>query len=292
MDQAPVSASRLADLLPVPPSVSAAWSPFSLHVIEPPPHVALTFSEHMLASHISGVCRLRREVSGRSTEGWSGPGTVNLSPALIKTTMDASGPLRIIVVSIPQAFVSRVVAEDWEAEPRNVEIVGQFLARDPVVEGVLTRLALEAQNGSPSGQLYAESACEFLAHHMIHSYSSLSPLPPRHSGGLAAPRLKMVLDYIEEHLGQSISLRRLAELAGVSARHFERAFRQDVGVPPHAYVLQKRVAATRHLLLTQPALTIQEIALRAGFSSSSHLASAFRRQTGYSPTTFRRLQLR
>jgi transcriptional regulator GlxA family with amidase domain len=39
------------------------------------------------------------------------------------------------------------------------------------------------------------------------------------------------------------SLHRLSELAGVSPRHFERAFRQAVGVAPHAYVLQRRIAA-------------------------------------------------
>jgi len=146
-----------------------------------------------------------------------------------------------------------VIAEEWGVEPGNVEIVGQFLVRDPVIEGVLTRMALEARNGSRSGQLYAESASGFVARHIIHSYSSLSKPPPR-AGGLAARRLKAVLDYIEENLGQPIALHRLAELAGVSTRHFERAFRQALGVPPHAYVLRKRVTAARHLLLSQPTL--------------------------------------
>ena len=78
----------------------------------------------------------------------------------------------------------RVIAEDWGVEPGSVEIVPQFLARDPVVEGVLRRLAFEARDGSPSGQLYAESACEFLAHHIIHTHSSLSPDRPPAKGGL------------------------------------------------------------------------------------------------------------
>src|SRR4029077_20937760 len=120
---------------------------------------------------------------------------------------------------------SRVIVHDWDVEPRNVEIVWRFLVPDPLVEGVLTNLAFEARNGSPSGQLYAESACEFLAHHVIHKYSSLSPRPPRSQGGLAGPRLKVVLEYIHDTLAQPIALRRLAELAPVSPRHFERAFR-------------------------------------------------------------------
>ena len=223
-------------------------------------------------------------MADRPVEGWSDPGTVNLTPANVEATWQASGPSRAIVLLMPDAFLSRVISEHWNADPRRVEIVPQFLAHDPVIQGVATRLALEAQDGSPSGRLYAESACEFIAHHLIHAYSTLSARAPRASGGLPGHRLKRILDYIEENLAQPIALRQLGELAGTSVRHFERAFRQAVGVPPHAYVLRKRVARAQNLLLGESALTLDEIAARAGFSSSSHLSSTFRRQTGYSPT--------
>ena len=90
-----------------------------------------------------------------------------------------------------------MIEEHWEADARNVEIIPQFLIRDPLVEGVVRRLMLEGRNDSSSGRLYAESACEFLAHHLIYSYSSLSTPPPQH-GGLAGRRLKAVLEYIED----------------------------------------------------------------------------------------------
>ena len=289
MNQLTNSASRFVDILPAPPSVSLAWSAFSLTVSEPPLHVTAAFSDHLLASQISGRCRLRQEISGRAVERWTGPGAVSLAPANIEGTWDATGTSRVIHLCIPHVFLSRVITEEWGVDPGNVEIVGQFLVRDPVIEAVMNRMALEAQNGSPSGQLYSESASEFLARHIIHSYSSLAKPPPRRAGGLPARRLKVVLDYIEDNLGQPIALHRLAELASVSTRHFERAFRQALGVPPHAYVLGRRVTAARHLLLSQPKLAIGHIAKRLGFSSSSHLASALRRETGYSPTALRRL---
>jgi AraC family transcriptional regulator len=81
----------------------------------------------------------------------------------------------------------------------------------------------------------------------------------------------------------------LAQLAGVSARHLERAFRQSVGVPVHAYVLRRRISLAQELLLKQPALSIDEISTKTGFSSSTHLATVFKRQVGCSPTAFRRL---
>ena len=293
MDKPTGTASGFADLLNAPPNTSAAWDAFSLFVVRATPGQATgAFADHALGLYLSGRHRIRREMDGRPVEGWSDPGTVNLTPPNVEATWQASGPSRAIVLLIPDAFLSRVISEHWEADPRNVEIIPQFLSHDPVIQGVATRLALEAQSGSTPERLYAESACEFLAHHMIHSYSTLSAPPPRASGGLQARRLKLILDYIEENLAQPIALRQLGELAGTSIRHFERAFRQAVGMPPHAYVVRKRVARAQNLLLSEPGLTIDEIAVRAGFSSSSHLSSTFHRHTGYSPTAFRKLQAR
>jgi AraC family transcriptional regulator len=157
-------------------------------------------------------------------EGWSDPGTVNISPTNDYARWEADGSSQVVVVFLREALLSRVVLENWAVDPRSVEIVPQFLARDPVIEAVVTQLAVEAENNSPSGLLYAESACEFLAHHLIQKYSTLSKSPARPLGGLPAHRLKLVKDYIEEHLGNPIALHDLACLARVSVRHFERAF--------------------------------------------------------------------
>ena len=295
MNQAPISAHRFPDVLPDPPEASAAWGAFTAHVIDPPPHVTMACTDHVVGVLFSGTCRFRQDAYGRSTEEWTGPGAVHVLPARFEGTWqarDRAGRFRGLALFIPDAFLSRVVASDFDVEPRRVEIVQRFNTRDPVIESVAARLAFEARNASLSGSIYAESACEFLAHHLIHAHSSLARRDPRPLGGLPSRRLKLVLDHIEEHIDQPITLRKLAELAQVSPRHFERAFRQAIGIPPHAYVLRKRVAAARSLLLSRPALPIHQIAMRAGFSSGSHLALAFRRYTGLSPSAFRRSESR
>jgi AraC family transcriptional regulator len=216
---------------------------------------------------------------------------VNLSPANFYARWEADGSSQSIVVFLEDALFSRVILEHWGVDPRSVEIVPQFLVRDPVIEAVVTQLSIEAANDSPSGLLYAESACEFLGHHLVQRYSTLSKMPARPRGGLPAHRLKVVKNYIEENLGNPIALHELAGLACVSVRHFERAFRQSLGVPPHRYVLERRVSTARELLLSHPKLNIEEIARQLGFSSSSHLSSAFARRMGCSPATFRRMHI-
>ena len=290
MSQEPISATRFADVLPAPPRFAETCSTFSVQVVDSTPlHASAEFRDHALGLYVRGRHRISRQIAGRSVKGWTDPGALNLCPAGLRSTFDASGSSRGIVVLLPVAFFSRVITEHWEIDAKQVEVIPQFLVRDPVIEGITTRLAWEVQNSSPSGRLYAESACEFLARHIICSYSSLSKPPSRVSGGMRGGRLRLVVDYIHDNLARPITLWELAKVAGVSVRHFERAFRQATGVPPHAYVLQKRLASARELLLSQPVLSIEEIAARTGFSSSSHLASAFRRQSGLTPSTFRRL---
>lgn len=114
-----------------------------------------------------------------------------------------------------------------------------------------------------------------------------SPLPEAR-GGMADPSLRRVRDYVENHLKGDVSLGTLARVAGLSSSHFARAFHQAMGVTPHTYVLQRRVARARRMMMESD-LSLAEIALAAGFADQSHLARRFRQQTGLTPDRFRKL---
>jgi AraC family transcriptional regulator len=271
------------------PVVSAEWAPFSVYLVERTPlYARAAFHDYTLGAYTAGHHFLRRVIGGSVAEGWIDRGAINLTPPGIDAAWESSGSSRGAVIVMRPEFLSRAVEEHWDVDSKNVRIIMQFLIRDPVISALALNLAGEVANPSPAGSLYAESACEFLAHHLIHHYSTLSAIPPRPIGGLPSRRLKLVLEYIEDTLGQPIELRRLAELAGVSARHFERAFRQSVGMPPYAYVLKRRLDTALDILTTQPELPIEHIALRLGFSSRSHFSTAVRQRIGCSPTEFRR----
>jgi AraC family transcriptional regulator len=289
LNRAPPPAAEFTEVLAIPPSESAGRDLFFVHVVdETPLHARVSFRDLALGLYLSGRHTIRRRNGANVVDGWSDPGTINLTPPGIEETWEASASSRAAVVVIRPEFLSRVIEEYWGADSRRVEIIEQFLIRDPVVEAVMLNLAREAAGDTPAGRLYAESGCEFLAHHLIYRYSNLSRPPPRSVGGLSSRRLRVVLEYIEDTLGQPIKLRELAALAGISARHFERAFRQSKGSSPHAYLMERRLQMARDLLLNQPELPIEQITRRLGFSSSSHFSSAFRRRTGFTPTNFRK----
>jgi len=96
-----------------------------------------------------------------------------------------------------------------------------------------------------------------------------------------------VIQLMHDHLAEPLSLLRLAELAGVSARQLIRLFRAHLGKPAMAFYLDLRLDHARHLLRAS-SLSITEIALATGFSDSAHFSTAFSRRYGQPPSKFTR----
>jgi transcriptional regulator GlxA family with amidase domain len=79
---------------------------------------------------------------------------------------------------------------------------------------------------------------------------------------------------------------RLAQVSGVSEAHFARSFRQAFGIPPHRYLLTRRVERAA-ALLRDTDLPITEIAFQAGWNSLGTFGRTFRDVTGESPGALR-----
>ncbi|MDO6582204.1 AraC family transcriptional regulator [Photobacterium sp. 2_MG-2023] len=103
------------------------------------------------------------------------------------------------------------------------------------------------------------------------------------------PRLNMdVLDhYIHQHLSRKITVAQLAGLVFLGESQFHVVFKEQTGVTPHQYVLQKRLELCRHLM-EESRLSLAQIAQACGFSSQSNFTQAFSRHFGVSPAKYRR----
>ncbi|MGD1824887.1 AraC-type DNA-binding domain and AraC-containing protein [Chromobacterium violaceum] len=122
--------------------------------------------------------------------------------------------------------------------------------------------------------------------------SSLAWLMARHGRSRFEPALpaeadRLILrakDYMDSFPERDVSLAELAALAELSPWHFLRRFRQRVGVPPHAYLVQARLRKARQLLLA--GCPIPEAASACGFSDQSHFHRHFKRALGITPGQF------
>ena len=117
-------------------------------------------------------------------------------------------------------------------------------------------------------------------------YSTSPRTPVIHKGGLASRPRQRVIDFINEHLQDELSLVELSRIAKLSPHHFATAFKASTGLSPHRYVIERRINRASDLLRRDDK-SISEIAYAVGFSSQSHLTANFRRTMGVTPRRFR-----
>ena len=99
--------------------------------------------------------------------------------------------------------------------------------------------------------------------------------------------IEEVMAYINEHFKEDPSIEKLAELAALSPYHFIRVFKKETGMTPHEYTVNLKIRTVKYLL-KNTTLPVKDICFEAGFSSESVLCSAFKRNTGYSPSAYRK----
>jgi transcriptional regulator GlxA family with amidase domain len=99
-------------------------------------------------------------------------------------------------------------------------------------------------------------------------------------------RLLRAKDRMDAAWQEEWPVRRLARVSGVSEAHFARSFKQAFGVPPHRYLLTRRVERAT-ALLRDTELSITEIAFQTGWNSLGTFGRTFRDITGQSPGAVR-----
>lgn len=97
-----------------------------------------------------------------------------------------------------------------------------------------------------------------------------------------------VVEYVQTHLDDDLSLDRLSSVANVSKFHFHRRFSDYAGLPVGRLVRQLRLKRASWALAFSPKRTVLEIALEAGFSAPETFCRAFRHIHGQSPSQFRK----
>jgi AraC family transcriptional regulator len=105
--------------------------------------------------------------------------------------------------------------------------------------------------------------------------------------GLAPWQIRRVLSYIDANLDTPMRNKDLAAVVRLSEFHFNVAFRNSVGHPPHEYIIRRRVERAQGLMLSTNN-PLSEIAAECGLADQPHLTRLFRRVVGESPAAWRR----
>lgn len=100
-------------------------------------------------------------------------------------------------------------------------------------------------------------------------------------------RLRSVLQFIDQHYTEHITLSQCADLAGLSGSEFCRQFKRAMHCTLTGYIRQVRLQKSAAELLLHPEKSVSQIAYATGFSTTSYFISQFRAATGKTPLAYR-----
>ncbi|WP_162946928.1 AraC family transcriptional regulator [Ruegeria sp. EL01] len=155
---------------------------------------------------------------------------------------------------------------------------------DPLLRELVVGLSNETMCGFRNGRSFAETLEQALLLRVLAGPQPLAGKEP----DLPTKRLSSVLDYIDAHFAEDISLDDLAGPAAMSRFHFARRFKQVTGLSPHRYITTRRIEEAKRLLKSD--LPIATLAVMLGFADQSHFSSRFKAFVGTSPSAFRKEQ--
>jgi AraC family transcriptional regulator len=214
-------------------------------------------------------------------------GSVLVVPAGSPARWRWDGPKDSLHVYLEPGLVARVAAEAFGLDPARACLPPLDDLELPGLRAALGAVDAELTAGGAGGPLAAESLANVLAVQLIRHV--LAPRRPERGSDGALPhgRLRAVLEYIEGHLGAGPSLAEMAAVAHLSAYHFARQFKAAAGLPPHEYVIARRVERAKQFLQGADELSLAEVAAHAGFTDQSQFSRHFKRLVGVTPRQFR-----
>jgi len=114
----------------------------------------------------------------------------------------------------------------------------------------------------------------------------VTPISKANGKGLAGWQADLVLQLLGNPSGD-IPVTALARSCGLSRSYFIRAFKRSMGLPPHHWLMHRRIERAREMLVRTKE-SIAEIAISCGFADQSHLTRVFHNVVGESPAAWRR----
>jgi len=214
-------------------------------------------------------------------------GSISLMPAGNPARVRSSGCKDELHIFLEPGLVERVAAEAFGLDPARLTVPPLDALDLPHLRAAMGAVDAELTAGGAGGRLAAESLANVLAVHLIRHV--LAPRLPtrRRYGALPRAKLRAVVEYLEEHLDASPTLEQIAALARLSPYYFASQFKRATGLPPHQYVIARRVERAKQLLQGDGDVSLTEVAARTGFSDQSHFSHHFKRLVGVTPGRFR-----
>ena len=238
-------------------------------------------SHHTLSCYIAdGTGTFRRQRPADK----GAPDKLCIMPAGQESNWVVNGEIRLAHLYVSQAQFALGCVRLLDREPRELQLQEATFLDDPQ-QARRFRQLIGLDWDEPGERLLASSLAHEIVDHALLSQVGLRQ-GLRLKGGLAPNLRRQLVDYLEAHLDQPITLGEMALRCNLSEYHFARMFRASFGLPPHQFLLARRLHRACQLLRLG-GMPLGEIALVCGFASASHFSNRFRQAVGATPGEYR-----
>ncbi len=270
-------------------AVDGRWNELSIrgYKYKPSDISAPRLADYLIVLYTGGPTRMSRHVDGPRITSDIVFGDVSLLTRSVESEWCWKDDIEVLHIYLESELVQRVVNSMFDRDVADLNLRDVLKVRDDLLTGMGHMLIREASSDLSGTRLYAESIGHQMCIHLLRNYFDLKFTGPSLSGRLDRVKMRRVQEFIEEHLGEDLTLVSLANIAGVSASYFSHLFRNSLAVAPHQYLLKRRLEHARDLL-ENSRRSIAEIASATGFSDQSHLTRQFKRRFGITPQQCRR----
>jgi AraC family transcriptional regulator len=195
-------------------------------------------------------------------------------------------PFLAMMVFVELPLLNAALKEVFGADASKMRLRDLSAFTDPELNWMMERVREElmARQASP---LRVQGLAQLIATHLAKNYAEIPQDARCANASLPGFKLKQITDWVDAHLDAEFDLDQLAAQAGLSRFHFHRLFKEATGVSPAKYQLNTRINEARRRL-RETKQSVVAIAIDLGFSSPSHFAQVFRRETRMTPSEYRR----
>ena len=201
-----------------------------------------------------------------------------------------TSPFDALHYYLPRAVLNEMADELSAPRIDDLQYAPGAPFRDDVLHHLTLALLPALENPDYASSLFVDYIALAFRAHVAHTYGGIRQPAKPNRGGLAPWQERRAKEIIMAELDRDVSLDRLAAECQLSRTHFARAFRQTTGMPPHRWLLARRVDKAKDLLSQSPT-ALADIALACGFADQSHFTKVFTRMVGTSPGAWRRENL-
>ena len=197
-----------------------------------------------------------------------------------------SEPFEVMFVFVELPLLRRALEEVFGADAAQARLRDVSALTDDALDSLMERLRDELMRRQAS-PLFVQGMAQAIAIHLARDYGVTDEKSRSGSPSLPGYKLRQLTGWMAEHVAEDFDLARLAAQAGLSKFHFQRLFKSALGVSPSRYHINLRMNLARRLL-RETKKSVVDVALEVGYANPSHFAQLFRRETGLSPSDYRR----